>query len=76
MKKEISETELRELITARADKTSRAGLAAQLGISRSYMSQIILGQCPISDEIAEKFGFKRKPKPKIEYLYEELPAIT
>ncbi len=70
--KEISGTELRILITLKADRTSRADLANRLGISRSYMSQIILGQCPISNEIAEFFGYKRRPKPEIEYFYEKV----
>ena len=55
--KEITETEMRSIIIDRCRRRSSADVARELGISRSYMSQITKGQCHVSAEIAQKLGY-------------------
>jgi plasmid maintenance system antidote protein VapI len=57
---EITEEQMRAIIIAQCRKKSNAEVARELGITRSYISQIVLGQCHVSAEVAQKLGYAVK----------------
>ena len=49
-----------EVIRKRTAETSLRQTARELGLSPSYLSDIVLGRRFVSDSVAEAFGYKRE----------------
>ena len=60
MKPTITEEEARELIRDMVDtEGSQSAVAKQLGISASFVSDILAGSRKVSDRVAQKLGYSR-----------------
>ena len=46
-------------IWAECNKSSQKAVAERIGVSAPYLSDILLGKRPISDLVAEAFGFEK-----------------
>jgi hypothetical protein len=56
----LSETKLRAALLERVKKAGMAKIAAfRLGISAQYLSDVINGRRDISEQLAEKLGYRK-----------------
>jgi len=60
----MDETGIRKKIKAKWDSIacSQKSLASEMGISPQYLSEILSGDKPITDNIARKFGYRMKER--------------
>jgi len=54
-----NETYIRDLLWSDAHRTSQKQLAAEIGISPQYLSDIMGGNRPVTDRIAQHYGYHR-----------------
>ena len=59
MRSEITHQELLDLLTARVQKSSQSQLARDFDMSVSFLNQILRGEKPITEKLAERLGYSR-----------------
>lgn len=48
-----------DTLKSKVSATSQSAVARELNVTRQLISQILLGQCGISDEMALKLGYEK-----------------
>lgn len=63
-----TEEQLRQEFIARCNETSKAKIAKQLDVSRTYVGDIVYGKRGISAEVAKFLGYKLQVNTTREYV--------
>lgn len=58
--KKLTEDEVIAIIRKEVEATSGRAVAKRIGVSDSYISDILAGKRPVSDSIAFAYGFERE----------------
>jgi plasmid maintenance system antidote protein VapI len=67
MPKTYTENDIVELIRAEVAASSLTETAARLGVSISYVSDLVRGTRNVSERIAEELGFEREIQTKVSF---------
>jgi lambda repressor-like predicted transcriptional regulator len=67
METAYTEAEVIAAIRKRTDASSVRQIAREVGVSPGYLSLVLVGKKPVSDTIAELFGFRREVVTEIRF---------
>lgn len=58
MAKQYTHDDLMKLIRSRVEAASQKSVAAQLGVSRSFLNDVLMGRRELTDRVAEALGYE------------------
>lgn len=68
MTKTYTQDQVLETIRVRTEGSSISGVARELGLSKAYLSDILLGRRAVSEQVAKHFGFRREIVTEVRFL--------